>query len=86
MQQLIDRNQIQNNMEITLAKTKVKDYKLGNWIDSVSYMETNVTEAFRVAKDNKKQGRRGNRINISSVEGRGKGRGSRGRGLGQGRG
>ena len=55
VQQLIDGIQVQNNLTITLAKTKVKDYKLGNWLGDVSYMSTKVTEAFGVAKGNKHQ-------------------------------
>ena len=49
--------QIQNNLTITLDKTKSNDDKLGNWIGAVSYMATKVTETFGVAKDNKNQGR-----------------------------
>ena len=60
VQQLIDGIQVQNNLGVMMAKTKVKDYKLGNWLGAVSYMTTKVTEAFGVAKDNKNQGHRGN--------------------------
>ena len=55
MQQLINGIQVKNNMTITLANTKVKDKKFGNWICAVSYMAIQVTEAFGVAKDNKNQ-------------------------------
>ena len=67
VQQLVDGIQIQNNLIITLAKTKVKEYKLGNWLGAVSYMETKVTEAFRVAKGNKNQGHGSNGRSISEV-------------------
>ena len=55
VQRLIDGIQVQNNLTITLAKTKVKDDKLVNWLGAVSYMATKVTEAFGVAKANKNQ-------------------------------
>ena len=55
VQRLIDGIQVQNNLNITLAKTKVKDDKLVNWLGAVSYMATKVTEAFRVAKANENQ-------------------------------
>ena len=38
LQQLIGGIQVQNNLTIALAKTKVKDDKLGNWLGAVSYM------------------------------------------------
>ena len=56
VQRLIYGIQVQNNLTTMLSKTKVKDNKLGNWLGAVSYMETKVTEAFRVAKGNKNQG------------------------------
>ena len=60
VQQLIYGIQVHDNLNITLAKTKFKDDKLGNCIGAVSYMTTKVTEAFGVAKNNKNQGHRGN--------------------------
>ena len=51
----------------------------------MSYVETNVTEDFGVAKDNKNQEREGNGSRISAVEGRGISHGGRGQGSGQGR-
>ena len=55
VQQLIAGIQVQKNPTIMLANTKVKDDKLGNWLVAMYYMETKVTEAFGVAKDNKNQ-------------------------------
>ena len=78
VQRLIDRIQVQNNLTITLAKTKVKDDKLGNWIGAVSYMVNKVTEALGVVNGNKNQGSGGNSRRISAVEGRGKGCGGKG--------
>ena len=89
VQQLIEGVQVQNNLTRTMAMTKVKDDKLGNWFGAVSYMETKVTEALRVANGNKNQGRRGNVRRISEVDGRGQGYVSIGQGRdwgGQGRG
>ena len=77
VQRLIDGIQVQNNLTITLAKTKVKDDKLGNWIGAVSYMEIKVTEYFGVAKVNNSQEHGGNGRRISAVEGRRQIRGSR---------
>ena len=73
-------------MTIMLANTKIKNNKLVNFPGAMSYMETKVTEFFRVAKDNKNQGRGGKRIRILSVEVHGRGRGSIGQGHGLGRG
>ena len=56
VKQMIDGIQVQNNLTIKLDKTKIKDNKIGNWLSSLSYMETKDTEVFRVAKDNKNQG------------------------------
>ena len=67
VQKLINGIQVQINLNITLAKTKVKNNKLGNCIGTVSYMTTKVAEAFGVAKDSKNQGHGGNGISISSV-------------------
>ena len=53
VQRLINGIQANNNLTITLTKTKIKDDRLGNWLGAVSYMATKVTESFRVAKDNK---------------------------------
>ena len=77
VQRLIDWIQIQNNLTITLDKTKSNDDKLGNWIGAMSYMETKITETFGVAKDNKNQGRGDNGQSISAVDGRRRGRGGR---------
>ena len=77
MQQLIDGIQVKNNLIITLAKTKVKEYKLGNWIGVVSYMETKVAKSFRFAKGNKNQVHGSNGRRFSAVEVRGRGCGSR---------
>ena len=77
VQRLIDWIQIQNNLTITLDKTKSNDDKLGNWIGAVSYMATKVTETFGVAKDNKNQGRGDNGQRILEVDGRRRGRGGR---------
>ena len=89
-QRLIDGIQVQNNLTITLAKTKFKDENIGNFLGAVSYMATKVNETFRVTKDNKNQVRGGNTIIISEVEGHGRVCGVRGRGhvrdRGQGRG
>ena len=52
-----------------MAKTKVKDNKIGNWLGDVSYMATNSSEVFGVAKDNKDQVRGVNSERISAVEG-----------------
>ena len=52
VQLLIYGIQVQNNLNITLTKNKIKDYKLGNWLGAVSYLANKVTEAFIVAKDN----------------------------------
>ena len=69
-QRLIDGIQVQNNLTITLAKTKIKDDKFGNCLGAVSYVATKVNEALGVVKDNKDQGRRGNWRRVSAVEGR----------------
>ena len=55
MQRLIYGIQVQNNITITLANTKFKDNKIGNWLVPVSYMVTKVAKAFVVAKGNKNQ-------------------------------
>ena len=86
VQKLMDGIQVQNNLIITLTKTKVKDDKLENWIGDLSYMETKVTEAFGVVKGNKNQGRGGNGRSISAVNGCGQGRVGRGKGRGRVRG
>ena len=78
MQRLIDEIQVQNNLTITLAKTKIKDEKLRDCIGDVSYITTKVTEACVVEKCNKNQGRGSNFRRISSVDGRGRGRVRRG--------
>ena len=78
MQRLIDGIQINNNLVITMDKTKIKDDKLGNRIGAVSYMETKVNESFGVTKGNKNQGRRGSSRRISTVESHRQGRGGRG--------
>ena len=77
VQQLIDGIQVQNNLTITLAKTKVKYDKLGNWLGAVSYMATKVTESFGVVKSKKNQVHRSNSRRISSFEGRVEVRGGR---------
>ena len=82
VQRLIDGTRFQDNPNITLAKTKFKDDKLGKWLGAVSYMATKIAEAFGVAKGKNNQGRGVNRRRISVVGGRGRGRG----GIGQGRG
>ena len=78
VQRLIDVIQVQNNLTITLANTKVKDDKLGNCLVYVSYMATNVTKAFGVANGNKNQRRGINGRRISVVEVLRQGRGGRG--------
>ena len=52
VQQLIDWIHVQNNLTINMAKTKVKDNKIGSWLGAVSYMEIKSSEVFEVAKDN----------------------------------
>ena len=82
MQRLIDGIQVQNNLTITLANTKVKDNKLVNWLGNLSYMETKVTKALRVVKGKKNQRRGSNSRRMSAIEFLGRGRG----GIGWGRG
>ena len=55
VQQLINGIKTEINLNITLANTKVKNNKLGNWIGAVSYMATKITKAFGFKKDNKNQ-------------------------------
>ena len=78
VQQLIGGIHVQNNLTMNMAKTKVKDNKIDHWLGAVSYMATNSSEVFGVAKDNKNQGRGGIIERISAVEGLGRGRGGRG--------
>ena len=65
VQQLINGIQVQNNLNITLTKTKVKDEKIGNWLVDLYYVATKVTEDFGVTNNNKRQGCRGNSRMIS---------------------
>ena len=53
--------------KFNLAKTKVRDNKIGNCLGAVSYMAINISEDFGVAKANKNQGRGGNSERISEV-------------------
>ena len=76
--QLIDGIQVQNNLTIKLVDTKVKENKFGNWLGTVSCMETKVSKAFRVAKGNKNQGRKINNRRVSAYEVHGRGHGGRG--------
>ena len=86
VQQLIYGIQVHDNLNITLAKTKFKDDKLGNCIGAVSYMATKVTEFFVFAKGKNNQGCGGDGRRISAVEGHGQGHGGRGKSRGRGRG
>ena len=85
-QKIINGIHVQNNLTINLAKTKVKENKIGNWLGDVSYMATKSSEVFGVVKDNKKQGRGGNIDRISAVKSLGRVRGSRGQDRGRFRG
>ena len=67
VQRLIYGFQVQNNLNIMLYKTKVKYYKLDNWIGSVPCMATKVNEYSGVANGNKNQGHGGNRRRILVV-------------------
>ena len=79
VKQLIDGIQVLNQLIITLAKTKVKDDKLGNWLGAVSYMATKITESFGVAMSNKNKESEGKYVRISAVEVHRKDPGGRGR-------
>ena len=68
VQRLIDEIQVQNNLTITLAKTKINEDKLRNLLGAVSYMATKVTEAFGVEKYKKNQRHGYNKRRISAVE------------------
>ena len=85
LHRLIYGVQVQNNLTIKPAKTKVTNDKLGNFLGPVSYMATKVTEALIFTKGDKNQGHRGNGRRISLVEVCGKGYGGRRRGRVQGR-
>ena len=81
---MIDRIKFQNNLTITMANTKVKDKKIGNWLGAVSYMSTKIIKVFGVKKGNKNQGRGSNGRRILEVEVCGRGHGGRGLGNGWG--
>ena len=68
VKQLIDGIKVQNKLTITLAKTKGKDNKIGNWLGAVSYMSIKVIKVFGAKKGNKNQGHGSNGRNISVLK------------------